>query len=68
MCDILWHLYVGGSLTVQIFGASSPTVSGERKRSNKNGDDFMVSDKQNTLSGYPIVVSSRKDDSNILKK
>ncbi|KAM7487737.1 hypothetical protein LguiB_025221 [Lonicera macranthoides] len=61
-------LILGGSLSVQIFGASSPAVSRERKKSNKNGDEVMVSDKQNTLSGYPIVVSSTKDVSNKLKK
>lgn len=58
-------LVLGGSLTVQILGASSPSLSREHKESSKIAD-LLVSEKQNGLSTSPIVVSSRKDIS--LKK
>uniref|UniRef100_A0A5B6YQQ3 EamA domain-containing protein n=1 Tax=Davidia involucrata TaxID=16924 RepID=A0A5B6YQQ3_DAVIN len=61
-------LVLGGSLTVQIFGSSSPSLSTEGEESNKEGDHILVSDKQNGFSASPIVVSSRKDVPDLLKK
>lgn len=48
-------LVLGGSLTVQILGACSPSLSRERKEIE---DQLLVSEKQNGLSTSPIVVSS----------
>ncbi|XP_059655383.1 uncharacterized protein LOC132302517 [Cornus florida] len=59
-------LVLGGSLTVQIFGSSSPSVSGDGE--DNKGDHLLVSDEQNGFSASPIVVSSRKDEPDLLKK
>ncbi|KAK3009023.1 hypothetical protein RJ639_014000, partial [Escallonia herrerae] len=62
-------LVLGGSLTVQILGASSPTLSNKDEGSGKKGGDhLLVSDKSNGFSTSPVVVSSRKDVPDILKK
>ncbi|KAK1567986.1 hypothetical protein Q3G72_019007 [Acer saccharum] len=60
-------LVLGGSLTVQIFGSSSANNSGEDEES-KKGDHQLGLDKQNKLSASPVVVSSREDVPNLLKK
>ncbi|KAL5763279.1 hypothetical protein ACOSP7_019543 [Xanthoceras sorbifolium] len=60
-------LVLGGSLTVQIFGSSSPSNSGEDEES-KKGDHQLGLDKQNKFSASPVVVSSREDVPNLLKK
>ncbi|XP_028097201.1 uncharacterized protein LOC114297053 isoform X1 [Camellia sinensis] len=60
-------LVLGGSLMVQIFGSSSSSLSREGK-DGKQGDHLLVSDKQSGFYSSPIVVSSRKDVPDILKK
>ncbi|KAF7827667.1 EamA domain containing protein [Senna tora] len=62
-CDTTSGL--GGSLTVQICGSASESNL-ERKQS-KKGDNTLVSDKNNGFSASPIILSSRKDGSDILK-
>ncbi|KAI4357633.1 hypothetical protein L6164_001570 [Bauhinia variegata] len=61
-------LVLGGSLTVQMFGSSSASESAEKQKTSKKGDNLLDSDKQNTLSTSPIVVSSREDVSDLLEK
>ncbi|KAF8378620.1 hypothetical protein HHK36_029967 [Tetracentron sinense] len=61
-------LVLGGSLTVQIFGSSSPSKSSENEEKLSKGDHLLVSDKQNGFSTSPIVVSSRKNVPDVLKK
>ncbi|XP_074330944.1 uncharacterized protein LOC141668142 [Apium graveolens] len=57
-------LVLGGSLTVQILGASSDRLSEKKKVSGKILDPLLIFDKQNNLSASPIVVSSRKNSLN----
>ena len=52
---------------MQIFGSSSANNSGEDEES-KKGDRQLGLDKQNKLSTSPVVVSSRDDVPNLLKK
>lgn len=54
-------LVLGGSLMVQILGASPAILLEENKESGKIADTVMVFEKQNNLSASPIVVSSRKN-------
>ncbi|GJY77979.1 putative EamA domain-containing protein [Tanacetum coccineum] len=61
-------LVLGGSLTVQIVGASSPSSSGKHDDSSNKEDIRLLSDRQNGLSATRVPVSSRKDVSDILKK
>ncbi|KDP38068.1 hypothetical protein JCGZ_04711 [Jatropha curcas] len=61
-------LVLVGSLTVQIFGSSSPGGSSEDKERSKNVDQLLVSDKQNGFFTSPIPIHSRKDVNDILKK
>ncbi|KVI05461.1 uncharacterized protein LOC112525356 [Cynara cardunculus var. scolymus] len=56
-------LVLGGSLMVQIIGASSPSSSVK-----KEDDMMVVTDRQNGLSASAVPVTSRKDVSNLLKK
>ncbi|XP_027097593.1 uncharacterized protein [Coffea arabica] len=59
-------LVLGGSLTVQIQGASSSTTSQKDERSiEKSGD---APDKENKLSTRPVLVNSRNDSRTLLKK
>ncbi|XP_050234421.1 uncharacterized protein LOC126682717 [Mercurialis annua] len=60
-------LVLVGSLTVQIFGSSSPDRSIQDKRKQKV-DKLLASDKQNALSTSPVPVSYKKDVTDILKK
>ncbi|XP_022776425.1 uncharacterized protein LOC111318054 [Durio zibethinus] len=60
-------LVLGGSLTVQIFGSSSPAKSCEEKRSRKV-DHVIISEKQNGFSASPVIISSRKDMPKHFKK
>lgn len=57
-------LVLGGSLTVQILGASSASLSEKNKVSNKIADPLVIFDKQNNLSASPIVVRARKNSLN----
>lgn len=57
-----------GSLTVQIFGSSSPGGSNEDEERNKKVGRLMVSNKQNGFSTSPVPISSSKDLINTLKK
>ncbi|KAI3817279.1 hypothetical protein L1987_11068 [Smallanthus sonchifolius] len=61
-------LVLGGSLMVQIFGASSPSSSVKRDGSSKKDGVTLIPDRQNRFSALPIPVSSRKDVSDLLKK
>ncbi|KAJ9554233.1 hypothetical protein OSB04_018278 [Centaurea solstitialis] len=56
-------LVLGGSLMVQIIGASSPSSSVK-----KEDDMMVVTDRKNGLSASPVPVSSSKDVSNLIKK
>jgi hypothetical protein len=58
----------GGSLTVQIVGASSPSSSRKHDDSSNKKDIRLLSDRQNGLSATRVPVSSRKDVSDLLKK
>lgn len=62
------NLLAGGSLTVQIFGSSSPGRSTEDEESNNIVGYLPVSDEQNGFSSASVTVSSRKHARNILKK
>lgn len=61
-------LVLVGSLTVQIFGSSSPGGPNEDEERNKKVDRLMVSNKQNGFSTSPVPISSSKDLINTLKK
>lgn len=62
-------LVLGGSLTVQIYGASSPSLPGKCDGTSKEDNSTLVSDTRNGLSASPITVSLRKDiPTNLLKK
>lgn len=58
---------VGGSLMVQILGSSSSSSPSEGEERKESGRVF-VSDEKGGLSVSPIVVNSRKDVPDILKK
>lgn len=58
----------GGSLMVQIIGASSSSSSIKRDSSSKKDDVALISDRKNGFSASPVPVSSSKDVSDILKK
>lgn len=60
-------LVIGGSLTVQIFGAPSDSMR-EYKNSNKKSDDLLISDEQNGFSTPPISVNTRKESPDLIKK
>ncbi|KAJ4848125.1 hypothetical protein Tsubulata_049204 [Turnera subulata] len=63
-------LVLGGSLVVQIFGTSSPKLSLKAEAKHRKGDVLQVLDKQklhNGLSTSPIVVTSRKNVTDLLK-
>ncbi|XAR63645.1 hypothetical protein NMG60_11023663 [Bertholletia excelsa] len=62
-------LVLVGSLMVQIFGSSSPSLAGEVKEGKRSStkQDQLVSDEKNGFS-TSITVSSRKNVSDILKK
>ncbi|PQP92422.1 uncharacterized protein Pyn_25810 [Prunus yedoensis var. nudiflora] len=61
-------LVLGGSLTVQIFGSTSPAKSYKEEKDNKKLDYPVISDKHNRLSASPVTVSSRKDIPDMLNK
>lgn len=65
---IFLHLNLGGSLTVQLFGSSFPSNSIKDEERSKKGGQVADIDKQNGLSTSPVVVSSREDVPNLLKK
>ncbi|OVA01733.1 Drug/metabolite transporter [Macleaya cordata] len=60
---------LGGSLTVQIFGSSSPSKSKEKKDDSEQRDNLLISDKLKGFSASPVVVTTRKKNvSDLLKK
>ncbi|XP_062111131.1 uncharacterized protein LOC133822715 [Humulus lupulus] len=59
-------LVLGGSLTMQILG-SFPSKSDEDESIDEKLDMAQLSDKRNGLSASPVIVSSRKDVSDLLK-
>ncbi|KAK1416057.1 hypothetical protein QVD17_31845 [Tagetes erecta] len=61
-------LVLGGSLMVQIIGASSPSSSVKRDGSSKKDDNTVISDRKNGFSASPVPVSPRKDVSDLLNK
>ncbi|KAL9996658.1 putative EamA domain-containing protein [Helianthus debilis subsp. tardiflorus] len=61
-------LVLGGSLMVQIIGASSPSSSVKRDDSNTKDGVTLMPGRQSGLSASPVPVSSRKDVSDLLKK
>ncbi|KAJ7942986.1 Drug/metabolite transporter protein [Quillaja saponaria] len=61
-------LVLGGSLTVQIFGSSSPSKSLKDREESKENGNLLVADKQSSFSASPVIVSSRKDITNLPKK
>ncbi|XP_058183529.1 uncharacterized protein LOC131301324 [Rhododendron vialii] len=60
-------LVLGGSLMVQILGSSSSSLLSEGEEREESGRVF-VSDEKGGLSASPIVVNSRKDVPDVLKK
>lgn len=60
-------LFVGGSLTVQIFGSLSSDKSLGDKNKRKKLEKPQVSEQQNNLSASPVIINSRKDVSDLLK-
>lgn len=66
---LAWYMITaGGSLTVQIVGASSPSSCVESDGSGKKEDTTLVSNRKNEFSASPVPVSSRKDVSDLIKK
>ncbi|KAL8035010.1 hypothetical protein ABFX02_12G069200 [Erythranthe guttata] len=61
-------LVLGGSLTVQIMGGKSDALSRDNEIGIRDNNDFLISDKINSLSASPVVVKSRKDSSDLIKK
>ncbi|XP_061992428.1 uncharacterized protein LOC133710387 [Rosa rugosa] len=61
-------LVLGGSLTVQIFGSTSPTEPSKDEMKAKKLTFPVVSDKHNGLSASPVIVSSRKDAPDLRSK
>lgn len=61
-------LVLGGSLTVQIFGSTSPAKPSKDEMDAKKLNIPVVSDKHNGLSASPVIVSSRKDIPNLRNK
>nr|XP_043608283.1 uncharacterized protein LOC122580075 [Erigeron canadensis] len=61
-------LILGGSLMVQIMGATSASSSVTRDGSSNKKDVTLLSDRQTGLSASPVHVTSRKDASDLLKK
>lgn len=66
--DKCFHLHVVGSLTVQIFGSSSPSNCNEDEKRSKKADQKLELNKQNGFSTSPAAVTSREDVPNLLKK
>ena len=67
---IMHCLIAGGSLTIQMFGSSSSSESIGTEDGNKEVG-ILVSDKQKLQSGLstsPVIISSRKDVIDMLKK
>ncbi|KAH9794689.1 Integral membrane protein DUF6 containing protein [Citrus sinensis] len=61
-------LVLVGSLTVQIFGSSSPSNCNEDEKRSKKADQKLELNKQNGFSSSPAAVTSREDVPNLLKK
>ncbi|KAK6134140.1 hypothetical protein DH2020_032090 [Rehmannia glutinosa] len=61
-------LVLGGSLTVQIMGARSDSLSRDSISGEAEKIELMVSDKKNSFSASPVVVNSIKDSSDLIKK
>ncbi|XP_024047657.1 uncharacterized protein LOC18053503 isoform X2 [Citrus clementina] len=61
-------LVLVGSLTVQIFGSSSPSNCNEDEKRSKKADQKLELNKQNGFSTSPAAVTSREDVPNLLKK
>ncbi|PIN09119.1 hypothetical protein CDL12_18295 [Handroanthus impetiginosus] len=61
-------LVLGGSLTVQIMGARSDSLSSECKNKNAERNEYFLQDKQNNFSTSTVVVNTRKDSSDLIKK
>ncbi|KAL6186937.1 hypothetical protein ACLB2K_043055 [Fragaria x ananassa] len=61
-------LVLGGSLTVQLFGSTSPAEPSKDELKAKKLTFPVVSDKHNGLSASPVVVSSRKDTPDLQNK
>ncbi|XVF43617.1 hypothetical protein PTKIN_Ptkin02bG0054600 [Pterospermum kingtungense] len=61
-------LVLGGSLTVQILGSSSPSKSSREEERSRKVDHLIVSEKQKGLSASPIIIKSRKHVPKIFKK
>ncbi|KAL3654490.1 hypothetical protein CASFOL_004171 [Castilleja foliolosa] len=61
-------LVLGGSLTVQIMGAKSDSLSRELKNGKAEFNELLISDKKNSFSTSPVLVESRKDSSDLMKK
>ncbi|KAL7090841.1 hypothetical protein ACP275_12G067500 [Erythranthe tilingii] len=61
-------LVLGGSLTVQIMGGKSDALSRDNEIGILDSNDFLLSDKINSLSASPVVVKNRKDSSDLIKK
>ena len=53
---------------MQILGASSPSESSKGPKGTTKGDCLLVSDKQNGFFTSPVIVRSKKDVSDLLKK
>ncbi|GFP90822.1 uncharacterized transporter af_0788 [Phtheirospermum japonicum] len=61
-------LVLGGSLTVQIMGAKSDSLSRELKKGKAEINELLISDKKNSFSTSPVLVDSRKDSSDLINK
>ncbi|XVE74687.1 hypothetical protein DITRI_Ditri12bG0037300 [Diplodiscus trichospermus] len=61
-------LVLGGSLTVQIFGSSSPSKSTCEEERNREADHLIVSEKQNGFSASGVIIGARKDMPKLFKK
>ncbi|KAL3368738.1 hypothetical protein AABB24_009526 [Solanum stoloniferum] len=60
-------LVIGGSLSVQILGASSSSVSGQVEKVIQD-DKLSISHKGNNIHASPLVISCKEDPTDLLRK
>uniref|UniRef100_A0A3Q7GEN7 EamA domain-containing protein n=1 Tax=Solanum lycopersicum TaxID=4081 RepID=A0A3Q7GEN7_SOLLC len=58
---------LGGSLSVQILGASSSSLSGQVEKVIQD-DKLSISHKRNNIHASPLVISCKEDPTDLLRK
>ncbi|XP_060213583.1 uncharacterized protein LOC132640817 [Lycium barbarum] len=61
-------LVLGGSLSVQIVGASSSSLSGQVEKVIQDDELSSISDKRNNIRASPLVISCKEDPTDLLRK